>query len=339
MGNFSLRLSVVLGTLLALALPGSAAPEIDITAQVDRAVVTVGDPVRYAITVVHPVGAHVDLPAVRGNTGRLEVLGYTVNTDSVAHDSAGRMSVTHTLTLAAYATGSDTLPPQRVEIRVPPDTAATVLYTPPTVITVEATAAADAKDIADIHDGERLPRGIPWALLVLLALVAAGVWLYRRWQRRRTLKPAAVIPPRLVSADEAALARLLELERTVPSLANRERDPSHAFAFAFSGILREYLAARFGIDALEATTVELLERVAPLPLGPERHDWIRTISEELDAVKFATGTFSPGDATRLINDARALVHATIVKNSAGTTAADRTQGPDTIPTPDTGTTP
>jgi hypothetical protein len=306
-----------------------SAPEIDITAQVDRAEVTVGDPIRYEITVTGPAGARVDLPAVRGNTGKLEVLAYTVRTDTA---TGGRAAVTHALTLAAYATGTDTLPSQRVEIRIPPDTAAAVFYTPLTFITVAPTAPADAKDIADIHDGERLPRGFPWGLPLLLALIAAGVWLYRRWKRRRALKPVPVIPPRLVPADEAALAQLLELERTVTSLAHpeREREAAHAFAFAFSGILREYMAARFGIDALEATTAELLERVAPLPLDAEQHAWIRTISEELDTVKFATGTLSPADAARLIAGARALVHAT---------PEPAVQGGDAVPVPDTGTTP
>jgi hypothetical protein len=176
---------------------------------------------------------------------------------------------------------------------------------------------------------------------VLLALVAGAVWLYRRWKRRRALKPAPAVAPRLVAADEAALARLRGLEATVASLAqgDPDREAARTFAFTFSEILREYLAARFGIDALEATTAELMERVAPLPLGSDRLAWLRAVSEELDAVKFAAGTITPDDATRLIADARAFVHATSVPAPATTTAVDGAQGADAAPAPDTGRTP
>jgi hypothetical protein len=311
--------------ILAIAwIANAASTGIDITAQVDRAEITVGDPVRYEITVTTPAGARVELPAVRGNTGGMEVTGYAVRTDTAP---GGRAAVTHALTLAAYAVGADTLPPQRVEIVQPPDTAVTVLYTQPTYLIVKSTLPAEAKDIADIHDSERLPTGFPWGLPLLLAAgLAVWQWLRRRARRPETAPPAEA--PRTIPADEAALARLLELENAGLIAAGRSRE----FAFILSEIQREYLAHRFGIDALEATTTELLERAVALPLTDDRHAWLRDACAELDGVKFATGVMSARDAARLLRDTRALVQATPVPVSTVNTGE---QGTGAGTTPDT----
>src|SRR5690606_35648135 len=127
------------------------------------------------------------------------------------------------------------------------------------------TGTEGAKDIADIRDAERLPRGFPWGLPLLLAALAA-LWYALR---RRKLRPKATFAPKAPAAtpDETALARLHELETSAL--------PSRAFAFVLWDIVRGYLAARVGVDALEATPGEVMERVEPLPLPEGRMEWLR----------------------------------------------------------------
>lgn len=307
-----------------LSTPLFAAVPVDLSARVTPTTITVGDPVRYEITVTHPADARVDLPAVRGNTGALEVLDYAVTTDSVTGAADhGRLTVTHTLTLAAYTVGNDTLPPQRVEVRTGTDTTALVLYTPSTVLTVEATTPPDARDIADIHDGERLPRAFPWWIPLALAALAATVWGVRtaraRRAARRALRPTPA--PRGPTAVEAALARLDTLERD-GFTAGRAR----AFAFTLSEILREYLANRYGIDALEATTSELLERADQTALTPTQRAWLRAACEELDGVKFADAVLGAEAAARLVQDTRALVRDTSLRPEDDTDHPARPEG-------------
>jgi hypothetical protein len=288
--------------VLCCAALSHGAPAIDVVARVDQAEVTVGDPILYEIIVTHPAAARVELPAVRGNTGALEVTDYAVRT---ATDPDGRARVTYALTLAAFAVGRDTLPPQRVEVRQPPDTAMLVLYTQPTFITIKSVAPAQVKDIAEIHDAERLPGVFPWALPVLLAVVLAAWYGLRRLARRPKPLPAATV--RLLTAEEHALERLLALENA--GLPAGDPATSRAFAFSLSEILREYLAGRFQIDALEATTVELMQRVTALPMTAAQQEWLWHMCAELDAVKFATGTLAPAAADRLLQETRDFVHA------------------------------
>jgi hypothetical protein len=279
---------------------------IEVTAEIGPREITVGDLVRYAITVTHPAGIRATLPAVRGNTGALEVTAYKVGTDTAPD---GRFIDTHTLTLAAYAVGRDTLPPQRVEIRAAGDTSVLVLYTQTTTLTVRPTTPRGAKDIADIEDDDRLPRTFPWALPLLLAFLAGCFWLYRKWKRRIVAVPAPVIQVPRITAADMALARLQELEAAGWVISSDPEGP-RTFAFILSEILREYLGARFAIDALEATTSELLQRTATLALTPEQHVWLGEISVELDTVKFATGHLTPDAASRLLEGTRTFVRQT-----------------------------
>lgn len=287
-----------------------AIPDIDVTARIDRAEVNVGDRVRYEITVVHPADGTVELPALRGNTGNFDVLGHEARTDSA---SGNRASVTHVLTLAAFVPGDDSLPPQRVEFRRRgDDTAAAVLYTPPTAVRV-ARVSVDGDTLEDITGVERLPRGVPWGLLLLLS--AAGIALLAWRLRKKTPprpRPEASAPPvPVVPPDEEALEALRTLEQA------GWREQPRAFAFGLSEILRRYLGRRYGIDALEATTGELLERARALPLPGgtaggdiNGHEWLRACCTELDTVKFAAGTVADDDAGRWLRGARAFVEVT-----------------------------
>src|SRR5690606_16244569 len=177
----------------------------------------------------------------------------------------------------------------------------------PTLVTVTATVDTldtAAAQLADIHDAERLPRGFPWWLVLLAGIVAAAIRWRRKLRRRPHPQPGAA-PARVVPAAERAFARLDALEAAGHLRAPGTSDGARLFAFELSELLREYLAARFDIDALEATTAELLERAAPLPLPPAALDWLRAGCEELDVTKFATGSLSPEAGGRLLACARA----------------------------------
>jgi hypothetical protein len=283
----------------ATALVHAAPGDVDLSARVEPSQILVGEPIRYLITVTRPVRMRAELPAVRGNTGRLDVEGYRVSTGTAPD---GRVQETHTLSLTAWMAGDDTLPSQRVEVRSEGDTNATVFYTPPTAITVRATAPQDPKAaIADIRDRERLPKPFPWGLPLLAAAMAALWYAIRRYRRRPKPAPAP-LPAPTIAPEEKTLARLRELEQAAL--------PPREFAFALSEILRAWLSDRFAVDALEATTEELRERVKPLRLSSEHDVWLREFCESLDRVKFADATFAAGEGVRRINETREFVHET-----------------------------
>ncbi len=285
------KIIVAIGLLIATL---TAAATVDVTARVDRSEITIGDRIQYEIDITYPTIGHVELPEVLGNLGAFEVKDYHVQTGS-AKD--GRSTVAYIFTLSTFTVGPYTLPPQRVEYREANDTAGLAFYTQPTEIKVKRTSAETVKDIADIADVAALPEPPPWGLIGLGFIVLATIafFLWRRMQAKRALLSAE--PPPLPPYEEA-VKRLKELrEANLPG-----QNQSREFAFTLSEILRNYVGRRYGIEALESTTWEFLDKVKALPLSVIQQDWLRTFCDSLDPLKYATVGILEVEAERLIRE-------------------------------------
>ncbi len=121
---------------------------------------------------------------------------------------------------------------------------------------------------------------------VVLALTGASLW--RRRRRRRAGEHAAALAVDTRTAEEIALARLRELAEDGVAA-----DP-RPFYFRLTEIVREYLGRRFGFDALELTTEELLGRIGEHVIRPDLSKWLYAC----DLVKYARAQAS-GDEARL----------------------------------------
>ena len=113
------------------------------------------------------------------------------------------------------------------------------------------------------------------AAAAIIAVIWAAIHFWRKYRNRKQAPPAIVIPP-----HEAAL-RLLE------TLSDIENMDGKAFYFSLSAILRTYIGDRYGINALEMTTEELLPRLDPLDITKDRLTELKTLIRSADPVKFA----------------------------------------------------
>jgi len=138
--------------------------------------------------------------------------------------------------------------------------------------------------MTDIHDIKPLEilatDWLSWLLYLLgAALTTAAIWAaISYWKRFRNRKPVSVEVT--VLPHEAAL-KLLD------GLTDVENMDGKAFYFSLSNILRSYIQARYGINALEMTTEELLPKIDLLDLGREMHQELKTLIRSADPVKFA----------------------------------------------------
>ncbi len=147
-----------------------------------------------------------------------------------------------------------------------------------------------------------------WTLVIVAAaaggalLAAAALWLAVRAVRRRRARARAEEPVvDLRPPHEIALARLEALGSS-PLLDEADRKP---FTFAMTEVVREYLGRRFGFNALDMTTSELLEALSAQPeaLRVALERWLSAC----DLVKFARLPASREDATAMLREAVALV--------------------------------
>ena len=123
---------------------------------------------------------------------------------------------------------------------------------------------------------------LPWALGGLLAagIIAAGIILIIRYRRRRQGEDVHRDPPHIVAL------RQLDKYRSDKYWAP---DRQKAFYSGVTDTLKEYIDARFGVDAPEMTTAELfaaLARDCPELEAPLREE-LKAMFERADFVKFA----------------------------------------------------
>ena len=153
-----------------------------------------------------------------------------------------------------------------------------------------------------------------WLLLTggVFLLVAA---IYLAWYFFFRAKP--VLPPSAKDPREVARTRLMELRRRAGEISSRD------FGAEASGILRQFIRARYGISTLRRTSEEFLAAIANDHAFTAREgDLLHRFLMQCDALKFANMGSSHPEALRLADDAMAFVEH----------AAPRVAAPPTLPT-------
>jgi hypothetical protein len=274
-----------------------------LVAALDRAVITVGDPVRLVVTVSHAPDAQVVWPEVF-ELDPFELVDMRL-LEPVPEGN--RVQSSAELTLTAFELGELTLPAFEVEVV---DAAGNTvrLATDAAVVGVESVGRDESGDICDIKG----PLAIPFSVVTLLpwlaglgVMGAAAYWLYRRYRRRqRPDVQMPVVPPR--PAHEIALESLNALEAS----GLLELGEVKTFHIRASDIMRIYAEGRFGVEAMEMTTGEVLDGLRRTGAGSGAIANFRQLLDRCDLVKFAK--FRPDVPTSrdLVPLGRQLVEAT-----------------------------
>lgn len=160
--------------------------------------------------------------------------------------------------------------------------------------------------MTDIHDIKPPAAGPadPKALLYLLAGASGAtlvIVLFLLWKnRRRKLKSGVV---ERIAPDARALLALNEF-------GELDRIDGQAFYFRLTAILRRYMAERFGINAPEMTTEELLPRLDALGIPRELMKPLRDLFQGGDVVKYARGGAVVSRMTGDLDTARNFIEKT-----------------------------
>ena len=123
--------------------------------------------------------------------------------------------------------------------------------------------------------------------LVLLLLLAAGAYALFRWLAKRgkrfgdLFKPAPPLPPHV-----AAIQALETLHNQKLWQNNRHKQ----YYSGLTDILRTYIAARWGVGAMEMTSDEIIESMRGEELPDKARRDLTSILRDADLVKFAKAT-------------------------------------------------
>ncbi len=287
---------------------------VEVRASVDRAVATTGDLITYRIAIDRDPGWEVEVPEAGS-----EIAGFRIVDAGrePARERGGRLVEERWYTLRADLVGSYVLPPVAVAYgRSPAEGEAAadgpaegdgggVVETSEIFVEVESVLPADgeAADIRDIKPLRRIEGPFDRRALAAAALaLAAALAGYLLWRRRRRRPPPPPEPAHL------AAFRALEALRTL-DLADAEG--LRIFYFGLSETLRAYIEGRFGLNATDLTSEEILARAAELEgLGPSEREALERFLVDTDRVKFAEHRPDEAEIERTYERALGFVEAT-----------------------------
>jgi hypothetical protein len=274
---------------------------------VDRQVipqkVRLGEPFVYRVTVHHPPAERWELRTPR------ELGGYELIEQSrTRSDGKAESTTTYLLKMALFELGSHVLPTLTFDV-VDASGAGVARIDGPD-IEAKSSLPKDADQIgaklADIKPNEDVPVR-SWRLLWWLAgalAAAALVWLAVRFFRARPRRPA--LGPPTLPVEERTLQALAALEaQGLP-----ERGLQREFHFRLNGLVRAYLGERFGFDALECTSGELLREVERRSLPGVDPDKLGEFVDQCDVARYARGEVPVPACAEALGFARTLVQAT-----------------------------
>lgn len=176
------------------------------------------------------------------------------------------------------------------------------------LLTMAASGAAPPGELRDIAGPVEMPDDPVWhwyAVAVAGAAAVAGavalVVRRRRAAERAAAEAAALLPD---PPYEEAMKALHQLAG--------ERLDTEALYTRLTEIVRRYVARRFGVDAAEATSAELLGALRGA-IAEEHERLLRAFFTEADLVKFAAFVPAAESARRAVEVCRGFVRETAME--------------------------
>ncbi len=323
-----LGLSVLLGLTLFFILPcftqAADAPvktplktasneAISAHAETAKGSITVGEPVKYTITVRYKKNVE-----ILSGISEPEMAGLQLKDKKDWEDKDGQFHIIgKTFDLTGYQLGNFLIEPLDITYRINGGTPQTI-KTNPTYISVKSVAEGEQKeDIRDVKGVVKLPyqtlKYILWiGIPLLMAILLAVYLLYFRNRENMNTRNVEKLSP----ADQA----LRDLHELFESTWIRDGKIKQYY-LRFSEILKIFLEKQFGIQASEATTSEIANIMKRIQIPEESKKHLIEVLEAADFAKFAKWIPSVADILALNKQAEAVV-IEVSTQSAQTTGTE-----------------
>lgn len=297
----------ILLSLFSLFLGGlaSVAQNVSVEASLDSTSILIGQQLRMSARVACPKGAKVQFPEYRDGfvCEGVEMLE-AGPVDTVEADGGRRWELTRQYTLTSFDSAQYKIP--RVEVDVNGRTYASRNEIPLTVGSV---------DVDLQHPDDFRPPKVPvegvfewsstifcWSLGVWLAFLVFVVSLWRLAVAKPVTRRIKIIPP--TPPQKTAITAIERLRAN-----EKEGEHQKEYYMALTDVLRTYIVERFGFNAREMTTYEIVDRLRRNG-DAEALDELHSILATADLVKFAKYEASLAESDRALLQAVDYVRTT-----------------------------
>ncbi|HEX8536166.1 MAG TPA: hypothetical protein VF664_01790 [Cystobacter sp.] len=284
-------------------LPGVEPSGMQARVQPER--VLLGEPFVYEVVLTHPADHRYELD-VPPDLGDFELLSQERTPPESGKDPAVTV---FRVRMSAFKLGMVTLPDLAFLVSTPEGPRRYVA--PGRTLEVGSTLPEDAEakgeDLRDIQPPTEVAvrsLTLVWAALGVIAAALLGYAAWRFFQKYRERRRAAVAPP--LPLDVRTRRALDALKSENLPAQGRVKD----FYFRLSEILRGYLGERYGFDALECTSSELMAQLRRLKAPGLPEDGLMRFISESDLVKYARAESSPDSCREALTFGYSLLDQT-----------------------------
>lgn len=270
----------------------------------DPADITIGDPIQLRLRIEADENLHIYLDPIDRSEGEyLEVDKPQVERIESESLPTGKTHYEITYPLRAFAIGKHTLPPITIKY-TDADGNSGSIQTPTYLFEVRSVKPPSDTEMKGIKGPWAVPPNwlfYIFALFLVIVAIGAVIFLYLRRRTKPMDLQSEVLPQR--QPHEIAYEQLNRIEG-MNWVAQGEMKGYHT---EISHVIRQYIAARYHIPALELTTQELLDRLQAEDIPKEL---VRQFFTNCDLVKFARYNPTKPEAHERMGEARRIVDET-----------------------------
>ena len=271
----------------------------------------IGDQASFSFKTKVPPGSKFYLQNLQRDVGNGVELAGSPLVDTLKSDSGGTELQT-TFTFTSFDSGSHVIPIINGYLENPDGSIDTVTFDAGklevTTIQIDTTSYKpfDVKD--QMVYPYTVKEFLPWAgmLIAFVAIVLLALRWWKRWRKKRSLFGKVVEP------DSPYIAALKELEK-IRNQKLWQNNQMKLFYTRITDVLREYIEARFGLQAMEKTSAEILKELLPAGIDKNEYDSLKELLEVADLVKFAKYVPSEIENENAIPRAIRFISSTAIK--------------------------
>lgn len=310
------KILIILAIMLSAATTMKAQQPVVVEAAMDSSVLWMGEQTLIHLSLTQDAGVTVILPQIESPgflTEGVEVVD--LSQPDTTRLNNNRLQIKQEVLVTSFDSGFYYIPPFKYVIEE--DTFATEslsLKIVPVDVPEEATAA-DVKDIKNVV----APPFVLWdfvpawllILIVAVVLIVVAVYFVARYYKQRKVE-AAIPPEKRIPPYELAMQELKQLRESKLWQQGQEKQ----YYTRLVDILREYIDSRFGINAMEMTSSQILAALQRNKDTKEVNKYLNEILSMADFVKFAKMRPMPDDNERVMHRAVDFVELTRPQSQA-----------------------
>ena len=281
---------------------------IQVKAEVDKSVITIGDRLHYILTIEHDQNLFIQQPGPGANLGMFEIKDYTIH-DPI--ELQGMIVKKFDYEISVFDTGRFIIPPFPVAF-AESDTSRDyqIIQSEPLEIFVKSVLTAEDREIKDIKPPQNIPinyrKWLQFSILVILIFALIGVLIY--WFKFRKKGLGFFRKETIRPAHDLALEELWALKDKWREMFSQGE---HKQLFTkLSEILRRYFENRYFIKALEETTAEISNSLDGVNIETEVKNSALSTLAFSDLVKFAKYIPAEAEVENQFREVENFIHQT-----------------------------